>query len=224
MMGKAPQERYPNMAVVVDVLEGLLGVHGDPTGAILKHSRGTIRQAADALAFSPARRLRSRILACSAAIWLGLIVLLFAVNLGGPAFGLLGFGVLTSLATVVASAVVHDSELLHLARAGVLGGGLRSWLIVTTAVLAAIAALWIWGGFFSWVLMVVGGSLVAAFLIFLDRPLAVERKRIVGTAKEILKGLRRGVTTKTLLKSLSLATAAIIGSCCSSTYLDCVLF
>ena len=123
MMGKRPDERYPNMAVVVDLLEGMLGVHDDRAAAILEDARGTIRRAADALAHSSARRLRFRILALSAAIWLGLLVLLFSLRLGRPAFDVLGFGAVTALAILFASGFVHNSELLRLARAAVLGGG-----------------------------------------------------------------------------------------------------
>src|SRR5271157_3918546 len=43
MMGKRPEERYPNMAVVVDVLEGMLGVHGDLAAAILESEAAPIR-------------------------------------------------------------------------------------------------------------------------------------------------------------------------------------
>jgi eukaryotic-like serine/threonine-protein kinase len=190
MMGKRPEERYPNMAVVVDLLEGLLGVHGDPDAAVVEDASGTIRRAADTLARSAARRLRFRILALSAAIWLGLIVLLFSLGLGQPVFGMLAFGALTALAALIASGFVHNSELLHLARAVVLGGGLRSWLIATTGALAAIAALWLWGGFLPWFLILCGGSLVGTFLTILDRPLAAERKLVIDSAKELLKRLR----------------------------------
>jgi len=190
MMGKRPEERYPNMAVVVDVLEGMLGVHGNSAATILEDAGGTIRRAADALAQSSARQLRFRILALSAAIWLGLLCLLFSLGLGRPAFGVLGFGVSTALAALMAAGIVHDSELLHLALAAVLGGGLRSWLIGITGVLGAIAALWIWGGFLPWFLVLCGGCLVATFHVFLDRPLAAERKLIIDPIRELMKGLR----------------------------------
>lgn len=190
MMGKRPEERYPNMAVVVDLLERMLGVSGDPAAAVPADVSGTIRRAAETLTQSSARRLRFRILALSAAIWLGLILVLFRLGLGQPALGMLGFGVMTALAALIASGIVHQSELLRLARAAVLGGGLRSWLIGITGALAAIAALWIWGGVLPWFLIVCGGSLVATFVFFLDRPLAAERKRIIGPVKDLLKGLR----------------------------------
>lgn len=190
MMGKRPEERYPNMAVVADVLEGMLGVHGDPAAALLEDAGGAIRRAADTLASSPARQLRFRILALSAAIWLGCTLLLFSLGLGRPAFGLLGFGALTAAAALFASGIIHDSELLHLARAAVLGGGLRSWLIGMTGALGAIAALWIWGGFLPWFLLLCAGCLVGTFLIFLDRPLAAEQKLAMDFVLGLLKGLR----------------------------------
>jgi hypothetical protein len=190
MMGKRPEERYPNMAVVADVLEGMLGVHGDPAAALLEDAGGAIRQAALALANSPMRQLRFRILALSAAIWLGFTFLLFSLGLGRPAFGLLGFGALTAAAALFASGIIHDSELLHLARAAVLGGSLRSWLIGMTGALGAIAALWIWGGFLPWFLLLCAGCLVGTFLIFLDRPLAAEQKLAIGSALGLLKGMR----------------------------------
>ena len=145
MMNKRPEERYPNMAIVVDLLEGMLAARDEPAAAILEDIYRTIRQAADGLAHSPWHRLRFRVLALSAAIWLGLILLLFSLRLRQPAFGILGFGALTALAAVFASGIVHRSELLRLACAAVLGGGPRSWLIGVGTALAALAALWTLG-------------------------------------------------------------------------------
>ncbi len=190
MMGKRPEERYPNMAVVVDVLEGMLGLHGDSAATALEDAGGMIHRAADTVAQSSARSLRLRILALSAAIWLGILGLLFSLGLVRPASGVLGFGALTALTALLASATVHDSELLHLARAAVLGGGLRSWLIAMTGVLGAIAAGWIWGGSLPWFPIVCGGFLVGTFIVFLDRPLAAERRLIINSAGELLQRLR----------------------------------
>ena len=58
MMGKRPEERYPNMSVVVDVLEKLLGVHEGPAASRMQEAAQAFRQTADALARSPARQLR----------------------------------------------------------------------------------------------------------------------------------------------------------------------
>ena len=59
MLGKRPEERYPNMSVVVDVLEKLLGVHEGPAASRMREAAHAFRQTADALARSPAGQLRS---------------------------------------------------------------------------------------------------------------------------------------------------------------------
>ena len=47
MMGKSPEERYPSMDVVVDVLEGLLGLRTDAAAKELADAGETARQAAE---------------------------------------------------------------------------------------------------------------------------------------------------------------------------------
>ena len=166
------------------------GVQDETSAEIPDEAITTLRQAADTLARSPARQLRFRILALSTAIWLGLVVLLAALKLGGPALGILGFGAATALAALIASGVLHQSELLRLTLAVLLGGGLRSWLLGLAIALAALAALWTWGGFLPWFLILSSAGLVGSFLYFLDRPVAVERRRSVDEAVGILKNSR----------------------------------
>ncbi len=190
MMGKRPEERYPNMSVVIDVLEGALGVQVETSAEIPDEAITTLRQAADTLARSPVRQLRFRILALSTAIWLGLVVLLAALKLGGPALGILGFGGATALVALIASGVLHQSELLRLTLAVLLGGGPRSWLLGLAIALAAIAALWSWGAFLPWFLILSSAGLVGSFLYFLDRPVAVERRRSIDEAMGILRNSR----------------------------------
>ena len=189
-MGKRPEERYPNMGVVVDVLENALGLQGETSAEIPDEAIATLKQAADTLARSSARQLRWRILALSTAIWLSLVVLLTALKLGGPALGILGFGGATALAALVASGVLHQSELLGLVLAVLLGGGLRSWLVGLTIALAALAALWTWGGFLPWFLILSNAGLVGSFLYLLDRPVAAERKHCIEMTMGVLTKLR----------------------------------
>ena len=90
MMGKRPEERYPNMSVVVDVLEKLLGVHGGPAASRLREATQAFRQSADGVATSPTRQLRFRILVVIAVIWNVFIFFLAWLGLGSEAIAVLG--------------------------------------------------------------------------------------------------------------------------------------
>jgi hypothetical protein len=199
MMGKRLDERYPSMAVVVDVLEGVLGLRSEKATLGLEEAGEAIGRAAAALGTLPARRLRFKTLDLSVAIWLGFVVLLLWLRLWWPATGILVFGVVTALALVVSSGITHRSELLRLASRWILGGGPGPWMVLIAAAAITLMVLLVWGGSLPWFLLICAGGLVAAFHFFIDRPLAMERRSIVKEARESLRNLRaRGHAEETL--------------------------
>jgi hypothetical protein len=199
MMGKSPEERYPNMAVVVDVLEGFLGIRQASSAIELTAAGRSIRQAADALAASPARRLRFQVFALSAAIWLSFVLFLAVLGLSRVMLVIAGLGAVTGAVLIISSAITHKSELLPLVREAILGGSPSSWAIGGLVILGVIVCLWIWGGCLPWFLLVCVGCLSGAFHVFVDRPLAAERGKILQETRQLLRRLRaRGQDEATL--------------------------
>ena len=124
--GQAARGRYPSMAVVVDVLEAAIGLNAEPAMAPLKEASVAMEQAVSTLEASPARQLRFRILCLVLAIWTGFVWLLFTLGVGSAARGLLGLGAVTGLAMFISSIFNHRIDIVNLAAAAVLGGGVRT--------------------------------------------------------------------------------------------------
>jgi hypothetical protein len=190
MMGKRPEERYPNMGVVVEVLEGILDLEGTGASQLREESAGTIHASAQILAGSPARRVRGRILALSGLIGLACSGLLLALGLPWPALGILAFLGLTGAALAVGSGLLHRSEWLRLGAEFALGGGVRSWLILIVLAFVLLIALVTWGGFLAWFMICCAAGLAAAYHFFLDRPWAVIRRQALDSAAASVKALR----------------------------------
>jgi hypothetical protein len=190
MMGKRPEERYPNMSVVVDVLEKLLGVHEGPAGSRLGEAAHAFRQTADVLAASPARQLRSRILILIAAIWILFTCFLAWLGLGTAAMAIACLGTVTAVTVWISSSVTQKSELLGLTLEVLCGGGMIAWTALGLLTLGVAATFWFYGGCSILFLLLATGVLAASFHVFLDRPLAAERARCDTEAKALLKGLR----------------------------------
>jgi hypothetical protein len=201
MMGKRLDERYPSMDVLVEALERTIGLKGEAATTALASEGREINELADRLATStaPARRLRSRILALSCTIWLGFVALLFRLGLVQPALGILGFGALTGVIICITSSIAGRSELLGLALAVLLGRGFRCWVGWGSIAAGILLAVCVWGGILPWFLLLCAGSLAGAFHYFLDRPWQQERRRLLESAREILRRLRgRGHDEQTL--------------------------
>jgi hypothetical protein len=188
MMGKRPEERYPNMTVVVDVLEKLLGVHEGPATSRLWEAAQAFRQTADALATSPARQLRFRVLVLIAVIWNLFVFFLVWLGLGSEAIAALG--AITALLVWISSSVTQKSELFGLILEVLCGGGTAAWTVVGLAVLGVAALLWFFGGCSILFLLLAAGVLAGAFHVFLDRPVAAEQARCDNESRAILKELR----------------------------------
>ncbi len=191
MMGKRVQERYPSMAVVIDVLETALGLRTQQAADQLQDLGQAVQQAARDLVSSPRRRLRTWVVVLSAAVLGSLSALLhFGLGLGGPALGILGFGAVTAIVTLTASAVVQGAPWLRLASELLPALGPRG---ATISLLAAAGLLWawsVWGGPFPWFLLICVAGLAGAFLHFLDRPLAAERAQRLAPLAEQIRLLR----------------------------------
>jgi hypothetical protein len=190
MMAKRLDERYPSMGVVVEALERTIGLKEPAATTPLAESGEVLHTLADGLASAPARRLRSRVLALAAAIWLAFVALLFRLGLVQPGVGILGLGALTGAITVLSSAIIQRSELFGLAVAVVLGRGFRAWLAAGLIAAGVLLAVVTWGGLQPWLLLICAGGAAAAFHYYLDRPWQVERRRLLTGAQETLKRLR----------------------------------
>ena len=190
MMGKRPEERYPNMSVVVDVLEKLLGVHEGPAGSRMQEAAHAFRQTADAMAHSSARQLRFRVLAVIATIWILFTCLLAWLGLGTPVIAVAGLGAITAFLVWISSSVTQRSELFWLGLEVLWGGGMASGTILGLAAVGVAASLWFFGGCSLLFLLLAAGVLAGAFHVFLDRPLAAERAKWEGESKALLNELR----------------------------------
>ncbi|MGC8643145.1 MAG: protein kinase domain-containing protein, partial [Isosphaeraceae bacterium] len=162
MLGKRLAERYPTMGAVVDVLEKVLDVRGEQAAAQLEQAGESIQTATDALNSSSAAQLRFRVVLLSAAIVLAFTGLLLYLRLWAVAAGIVGFATITALVVLIVSGLTHRSELLRLASRAVLGSGRRAWVIVISACAIAFLALWIWGGFLPWFLLLCTALVTAA--------------------------------------------------------------
>ena len=189
MMGKRPEERYPSMVVVIEVLEGILGINKNGASQAIDEMKPIIQQVARTLAESPARRLRARVLALSGLIWLVFTLLLLSLGLLWPGLGVLGLGLLTTVGILVSSGVSQRSRSLQLLSAVVFGSGSRAWFVGVIVVLAVLAVC-LWGGSLPWFLLVCAGCLAAAFHVYLDRPWAIERKQALAKARPLVSRLR----------------------------------
>ncbi|MFO0891242.1 MAG: hypothetical protein U0790_19125 [Isosphaeraceae bacterium] len=189
MMGKHPDERYPNMAVVVDVLEGILQLRGEGAQAFLAETEPALTAAGEVLRASPLRLVRSRILGLCVAIGLACGGLMLALGLFWPALGILVFLGMVGALVALSSGVLHGSELIPLVGELFLGD-VRSWLILLAVAIATAAALWSRGGFLPWFLLLNAAGLAAAYHAFLDRPWARVRAREIAELRDRVTRLR----------------------------------
>ena len=190
MMGKRPEERYPNMSVVVDVLEKLLGVHEGPAASRLRDAAQAFRQTADDLATSPARQLRFRVVLVIVTIWSLFVFFLARLGLGPASQAIAVLGSLTAFMVWISSSVTHRSELFWLTLEVLWGDRMAAWTTVGLAAVGIAVSLRFFGGCSILFLLLAAGVLAGAFHVFLDRPLAFEREKCDRETKTRLKELR----------------------------------
>mgnify|MGYP001063295264 CR=1 FL=1 len=192
MCRKTPEERYPSMDVVVDVLENWLGLRSGPKTTDERGYNEAIQQAAHVLTESPAAKLRRLTLLGAGGAWLAFLLLLVALGAYQVALVIAGFGLLTSAALALTSKSSWPSGLADLAREVLLGDGPRSW-IVTGVGLVVLVGLVLKSGLVCSLLFLglCVGSLIGAFHYFVDRPFAAESSQAVAGVADALRRLRQ---------------------------------
>lgn len=192
MTRKAPEERYPSMDAVVDVLEATLGLHRGEANRDLEEYRGAVGEAAALMHDAPAARLRSRILMAAGGVWAAFLLLLLVLGAYRPFVVVGGFGLLTAGALATASRSLRPSGLVDLLREFFLGGGVRSWVFTGTGTLILLAMA-VYGGFLGTLifLAICVGGLIGAFHHYVERPYLADRDSAVARVRDPLRRLRR---------------------------------
>ncbi|OJW23888.1 MAG: hypothetical protein BGO49_03375 [Planctomycetales bacterium 71-10] len=207
MTRRTPEERYPSMDVVVDVLEAALGLRGDRATPDEEEYRAAVGEAAALLHDAPAARLRSRILVAAGGAWLALLLLLLAMRAFRPLVVAGGFGLLTAGALATASKSLRPSGLVDLLRELFLGGGIRSWIVTGLGALFLLGMA-SYGGFLGSMifLTICVGGLIGGFHHYVERPYLVDREAAVAKVRDPLRRLRRsGVDERGLRDELIVA-------------------
>ncbi|QEH32641.1 Serine/threonine-protein kinase PrkC [Aquisphaera giovannonii] len=204
MLGKRLEERYPSMAVVVEALEGILGLRGEraPNAAAERDELAeAVRQASPAFGSTAETRLRNKVAAMAAGILLLFVLVLTALGVGSAAAGIGELGAITAILAAVASARLHGSTWPRRA-AEVLAGGRRAWIVVPLVGLAALSVVWSHGLFGSSFLIAIAGGMAAAFHVYLDRPAAAGRREALERVRTALVRLRGRGHDEALLREL----------------------
>ncbi|MDR3617758.1 MAG: serine/threonine-protein kinase [Paludisphaera borealis] len=208
MTRKTPEERYPSMDVVIDVLENWLGLRAGPKTPDERGYNEAIQQAAHVLSDSPAARLRRLILLGSGGVWLAFLLLLVGLGAYRVAVVIAGFGMLTASALALTSKSAQPSGLVDLVREVLLGGGLRSWIVTSVGLLVLVGLVFQSGLACSMVFLgLCVGSLLGAFAYFVDRPFAAESSQAVAAVSAVLRRLRQAGYDERLLREKLAATA-----------------
>ncbi|WP_240907345.1 serine/threonine-protein kinase [Paludisphaera rhizosphaerae] len=208
MVRKTPEERYPSMNVVVDVLENALGLPQGKTAAVEEEYRQAVREAAAQTIDSPSAKLRSRILMAAGGAWLAFLLLLLAMRAFRPLIVVGGFGLLTTGALAFALRSLRPSGLVDTLRHVFLGNGLRSW-IASGVVAVLLLGMTIYGGFLGSLIFlgICVGALIAGFRHFVEKPYLADRDEAVARVKEPLKRLRDAGADEQRLRDALIATA-----------------
>ncbi|AMV39385.1 Serine/threonine-protein kinase PrkC [Planctomyces sp. SH-PL62] len=207
MTRKTPEERYPSMDVVVDVLEDALGLRQGATSADEAAYQAEAMDAATLMHDAPAARLRRGVLTAVGGVWLAFLLLLLALGAYRPMVVVAGFGLLTAAALAFASRSIRPSGLADLLREVFLGDGLRSWFAMGIGVLILLA-MTLYGGFLCPLLFLSAcvGGLIGGFHYYVDRPFLASRDEAVARVRDPLRRLRRaGVDERRLRDALIVA-------------------
>lgn len=208
MTRKTPEERYPSMGVVVDVLENALGLPQGKTAPIEDAYRQAVREGASLTNDSPSAKLRSRILMAACGAWLAFLLLLLAMRAFRPLIVAGGFGILVAGTLAFASRSLRPSGLVDALREMFLGNGVRSWIVSGLAALVLLGMA-IYGGFLGSLifLSICVGGLIAAFRHYVERPYLADRDEAVARVKEPLKRLRDAGADEQRLRDALITTA-----------------
>ncbi|WP_165224209.1 protein kinase domain-containing protein [Aquisphaera insulae] len=192
MLGKRLDERYPSMAVVVDVLEGILGLRdgGSNRAAADREELAQAVRAIQGVGSSAETRLRRNVLFIAAGIWMLFVLTLLALGVGSAALGIFELGLLSAVLVAASSARLHASAWPRRLAEAVLQSGWQTWIAVGLIALPVALAVLSRGFFGSLFLAAVAGGLAMAFHVFLDRPVADERRSVLEPIRELLLRLR----------------------------------
>ena len=192
MTRKAPEERLPSMAAVIEALEDCLGPRTGAAEAEERAYREAIREASAWINDAPEALLRRRILLGAGGAWLALLLLLVLLGAHRPAFVVAGFGALVGAALGFTSKSFQPTGLLDSTRELLLGGGLRSWLVVGVGVVLLLGLVVSWGLFgVALFLSVCVGALLGAFHYYVERPCAKLLDEAASHVSDALRRLRR---------------------------------
>jgi hypothetical protein len=187
MLRKRPVERYPSALVVIEVLERWLGLPASRLAAADQAAAKAVRLASQALEAASSHRLRGMILRIVAAIWLTSLGVLTLLGLFRPALVIAVLGLLTASLGALKAGWTGRSEVARLVTELVLGEGLRRWLFLLLAVLAAGAAL---GAGTLIFVFLAAGVLAAIDEIFVARPGAAEARAAAEEPRRRFRELR----------------------------------
>ncbi len=201
MTRKAPEERYPSMDVVIDVLEGCLGLRRGSATAHEQAYQEAIQEASSLMNDAPPARLRRQILLGATGVWLAFLLLLIAMGAYRVAVVIAGFGALTGSVLALTSKSIRPSGLFDLLRELLLGDGLRSWLFAGFG-LIVLLGLAVYGGLVGSLIFlgICIGGLLGGFHYFVERPFAATCAEAVSRVTDTLRRLRQAGYDERLLR------------------------
>ncbi len=200
MMAKRPEERYGDLAQVIDELEQCLGARTPIRYKPEPDHVETLQRCHARFRRAPARTARAAAVmvfwvVCALALVLGVLI-----GSGWLAAGGVALAVLTPLSYFALSGSLERTYLFGKANELVFRATFRDWLTWAAAIVLILAgltlsgALWIWG--VAW-----GLGLVLGWLLYflLDRPLKAQQEAALEPVEQLLKQLReKGVDESAL--------------------------
>lgn len=192
MLAKNPDERYPDMAAVIQDLEAVLGLEAEK-GPYTPRERHLELLEREQIRYDSAPSLKWRKLAPVAFVVSTVVLAALSVFSGelGLAGGFLGLMVLTPVFSFVLGGITHKTYLFRRVRNIFFGMPWKEWVAVgagsalAVAVLVALNLIWWWAGF-----AVVAAALAAGYQLAIVRRVDRERANPLGTIQEMLKHLR----------------------------------
>jgi hypothetical protein len=191
MMAKKPEERYPNMGAVIEVLENFLGIARVGPFTPREEHAATLEHCVREFNEAPSAKLRWYcVLGFSATIALFLVLCAF---LGQPllACGIFGLGLLAPLCYFLVHGQARKTPLFLKAREWLLGNSRNDWLTLLGLVAVGLLVLYLFGLLWVWLFFCLLGAGLALGLYFgLDRRIAAERDPVLAKAERLFRKMR----------------------------------
>jgi hypothetical protein len=191
MLAKKPEERYADLSEVIRALEGFLGVQSTgPFSPREEHARA-LEDAVRDFSAAPAARLRSRAVPIFFAACAGLFLLSLLFGWAKVASCFLALALFTGLFAFVVSGFTNKSHLFSKTRALVFDSTWTDRLTWLAGLALVLVALWLFGLWKWWVLVVVlAAGLAGVYHVLVDRKLAAQRQPALDKTERLLKTLR----------------------------------